>query len=210
MPSRPPPQPLPTASSSSLQVHTDTLPLFPLFAQLAFHIISAKLDGELAKVYGWIDELGGACVALDEALFVVTALKGRARLEKAIGRRAMVGAKPTTMLREQVNKRVVSTDYIHDSYQRALERRTTLSPWQEFVVVPRSGPSRPMFLDESPPKRRKVDALPDLELLPADVPFADLPKRCVERPCPLICVNQDIVSRFSSFPLTDQRHQANL
>jgi DNA polymerase mu len=73
-------------------VHAETPPLFPLFAQLTFHIIPAKLDGELSKVYGWIEDLGGECVALDQALFVVTALRGRARLKKAIGRPAMVSA----------------------------------------------------------------------------------------------------------------------
>lgn len=36
--------------------------------------------------------------------------------------------------------------------------------------------------------------LPDMELYPEDIKLPDIPKRCVLRPNPLVCVNQDIVS----------------
>ena len=92
MPSRPPAQPIPSASSSQI-IHPqtyETVRLLPLFAQLAFHVIPAKLDGELGKVYSWIEELGGRCVSAEEATFIVTALKGRARLEKLCSRDMLV------------------------------------------------------------------------------------------------------------------------
>jgi DNA polymerase mu len=64
--------------------------LLPFFAELTFHVIPAKLDGQLGKVYAWIEELGGRCVSAEEGTLVVTALKGRARLEKLISRDILV------------------------------------------------------------------------------------------------------------------------
>ena len=91
-PVRPPAQPLPTASSSEVlhPITHQTVRLLPFFAQLTFHVIPAKLEGELGKVYTWIEELGGRCVSAEEGTFVVTALKGRARLEKLLDRGLLV------------------------------------------------------------------------------------------------------------------------
>ena len=33
-----------------------------------------------------------------------------------------------------------------------------------------------------------------MEMLPEDVDFKTIPKYCVQRACPLVCVNQDIVN----------------
>lgn len=92
-PERPSAHPLPSASSSSVLhlPHQTKASLFPLFAELTFHIVPAKLDGELGKVYAWVEELGGRCVAVEEATFVITALRGRARIERAIGKRFVCG-----------------------------------------------------------------------------------------------------------------------
>jgi hypothetical protein len=38
------------------------------------------------------------------------------------------------------------------------------------------------------------DELPDMELLDPEVKFEDIPRLCVHRACPMISVNQDIVS----------------
>lgn len=54
---------------------------------------------------------------------------------------------------------------------------------------------------ESPPKRRRTE-LRDMSPLPDDIDFRELPKRCVERPCPLVCINQDIVR--AAFANADQ------
>jgi DNA polymerase mu len=42
-----------------------------------------------------------------------------------------------------------------------------------------------------------------MELYPEDVTLADIPKRCVERPSPLVCVNQDIVDAIK--PIYEDR-----
>lgn len=103
MPIRPPAQPLPTASSSEVlhPVTHETVRLLPLFAQLTFHVIPAKLDGELGKVYSWIEELGGRCVSAETATFLVTALKGRARLAKLLSRHLLVRSFMSRRLMEE-------------------------------------------------------------------------------------------------------------
>lgn len=91
MPTRPPLDALPTASSSSVIIHhAQEESLLPLLAQLSFHVVPAHIEGELSHVYSWIEELGGRCVSLDEGRYVVTALKGRMRLEKILGRNYLV------------------------------------------------------------------------------------------------------------------------
>lgn len=91
MPHRPGPEPIPAASSSSIIVqHVESTRLFPLFAQLSFHVVPAKIEGELGNVYSWIEELGGRCVNVEAGKYVVTALRGRARLERVLGRRYLV------------------------------------------------------------------------------------------------------------------------
>lgn len=88
MPSRPPVLPY-NSSSSSSQLHQNhsnpTHRLYPLFAQLSFHIVTAKIDEDLSRVYQCVDALGGKCVGPEQARFLITALKGRARLLRAIG-----------------------------------------------------------------------------------------------------------------------------
>ena len=91
MPTRPTLDALPSASSSSIALHhAQSSRLFPLFAQLSFHVIPAKLDGELSNVYSWIEELGGRCVSVESGRYVVTALKGRMRIERILSREYIV------------------------------------------------------------------------------------------------------------------------
>lgn len=56
-----------------------------MFARLTFYVISGKLDGELENLYRIIDELGGKVVSLEHARFVLTAIRGRPRLLRALG-----------------------------------------------------------------------------------------------------------------------------
>lgn len=52
--------------------------------------------------------------------------------------------------------------------------------------------------------RLAIDYLPDLEPYPVDISLEDIPKLCIFRPSPLICINQDIVSGGPSCPLEGQ------
>lgn len=78
-----------SSSSSQVQHNTQIHQLHPLFARLAFHIVTAKIE-DVGRVYQCVDELGGQNVSLDEARFVVTALQGRPRLLKALGSDVLV------------------------------------------------------------------------------------------------------------------------
>lgn len=58
--------------------------LVPVLAELTFYVVPAKLD--LASTRARIEELGGRVVGNKaEARIVVTALKGRPRLERVLG-----------------------------------------------------------------------------------------------------------------------------
>lgn len=86
MPSRPSLEAIPAASSSSTVILTQRpIPLYALFSRLTFYVVTAKIDEDLGKVYSCIEELGGKCVGLAQAKFVITALQGRPRLAKALG-----------------------------------------------------------------------------------------------------------------------------
>ena len=79
-------------SSTSEQVsrHRPVSRLYPLFAQLSFHVLPGKLDGQMGQIYDMIDDLGGKCVRMGQARFILTALRGRPRIERAIGNNADV------------------------------------------------------------------------------------------------------------------------
>lgn len=82
---RPSLEALPEASSSSIIVHPAiSEKLYPLLSQLSFHVVPANVD-DINNIYAWIEELGGRCVSADRAKYIVTALKGRPRLVRAIG-----------------------------------------------------------------------------------------------------------------------------
>ena len=107
MPTRPDIQAIEANSSSSVIIqHAQAAKLFPLLAQLSFHVIPAKLDGELGNVYSWIEELGGRCVGVNQGGYVVTALKGRMRLEKILGRSCMVGDMYERLIRDIKKDRI--------------------------------------------------------------------------------------------------------
>lgn len=81
--------PAASSSSSTLQLHHQSqgaLPLYPLFASLVFHVIPAKLESDLGIVYQSVEDLGGRCDGIEGARWIVTALKGRARLSKVLGK----------------------------------------------------------------------------------------------------------------------------
>lgn len=96
MPSRPPVHPY-TSSSTSTGVHGhhNAAPhqLYKLFANLTFHIIPAKLEDDLARIYQCIDELGGKCLGPEDAWVIVTALKGRQRLLRSLDQKWMVSSR---------------------------------------------------------------------------------------------------------------------
>ena len=81
----------------------------------------------------------------------------------------------------------------------------------DYLVLPIKEEEEPRFLSESsssdndeegddgrPKKRRRIskDKLPDLEMWDEDIELEDVPRLCIERPSPLICVNQDLVCRL--------------
>ncbi|KAL7421959.1 hypothetical protein Q5752_003731 [Cryptotrichosporon argae] len=196
MPARPPAQPLPSSSSSAL-AHAHALPrapLAPLFAQLTFFVVPPKIP-DLDRVYGAIEELGGKCVAVEDAWIVVTALQGRPRLARAVG--------------DGIDgKVVVSVEFVDEAHKRAIEALATGAiphlPSREPYLVrlgKRARSSTPV--DERAPRRRTSEGsrgqqdsglfLADVEAYDAGVRLAEIPRLAVERPSPLVCVNQDII-----------------
>ncbi|WVF71352.1 hypothetical protein IAT40_006156 [Kwoniella sp. CBS 6097] len=125
MPARPPAQPLPSSSSSSLAQHHHPLAgeknLYPLFANMTFYVIPAKLEADLQTIYSSIVELGGRCTRIEEAGLVVSAIKGRPRLIRSLGRE-WIDQKP-----------IVNPAYIQDTYTLALE----------YMTDPKADPYRP-------------------------------------------------------------------
>ena len=106
----------------------------------------------------------------------------------------------------------------------------TLPSYKGFLVIKPTWPDQPTILDDSnsdneagrPRKRRRTSRpslgedtfalgvegspagdLPDLEPFPGDVKLSDIPKRCVERASPLVCVNQDIIDAIK--PIYEDR-----
>ncbi|WWC89146.1 uncharacterized protein L201_004064 [Kwoniella dendrophila CBS 6074] len=120
MPTRPPVQPLPSSSSSSIQQrqqhHYDpSIPLYKLFSNLTFHIITAKLENELTKIYSCIDELGGKSVRIEDCKLIISAIKGKPRLIRSLG--------------EWFDKKTILTpEYISDAYTNALTYATQIDP----------------------------------------------------------------------------------
>jgi DNA polymerase mu len=140
---------------------------------------------------------------------------------------------------------VVSTDYIHVTYQLALQALVSESDippamprYTDYLILKPAWPTKPTFIDSSdsdsdahrPSKRRRTadtsigigdgaisgkgrfafgaegpraGNLPDIQLYPEDVQLDEIPKRCVERPSPLVCVNQDIVDAIK--PIYEDR-----
>ena len=94
MPDRPSLDSIPISTSSQIITHhgAPVHDLCPLFAELSFFILPPKLDEDMGRIYSIIDELGGTSVSIEEARVVVTALKGRPRLIKALGKEWIVGS----------------------------------------------------------------------------------------------------------------------
>ncbi|WVQ73950.1 hypothetical protein IAR50_003531 [Cryptococcus sp. DSM 104548] len=212
MPSRPPPQPYPSSSSSFLQQHA-AQSLYKLFTGITFHIVSAKLEEDMPRLYQCIAELGGRCDGVEDAWFIVTALKGKARLERSLDNH-WIESKP-----------ILTVNYIYDTYQVCLEAATSQTP-STPSLPPRDKyrlefkPRQSVDLASCPKpdthsqngsqgpssKRRRVEGGPtatklegdresedDMMLFGPHVRLEDIPASCVLRGSPLICVNQDIV-----------------
>jgi DNA polymerase mu len=81
---------VPESSSSGVIQTSRPHALYPLFSRLTFHVVPAKLDGDLARIYECIEELGGKHVSVEDARFVITGLQGRPRLLRAIGKEWIV------------------------------------------------------------------------------------------------------------------------
>ena len=100
----------------------------------------------------------------------------------------------------------MSANFVYDTYTAALEASTKgtiphLPNIEDYLVLPIK--SEPHLLSDTsdedtdtPRKRRRIDqgdTLPDLEMW-GDIELEDVPRLCIERPSPLVCVNQDLAS----------------
>jgi hypothetical protein len=91
-------------------------------------------------------------------------------------------------------KRKLHIRYLHSSIGGINNR-------EDYLVLPIK--SEPHLLsdtsdEDTPRKRRRIDqgdSLPDLEMW-GDIELEDVPRLCIERPSPLVCVNQDLASRL--------------
>jgi DNA polymerase mu len=121
-------------------------------------------------------------------------------------------------------KPILRAEYIYDTFQLALDAAVDTSgisgavphlpDRRKYLVNKGIGGgealkrTRSVTRDDEgflrPRKRRKGSPnwedekgeaeLPDMELFGEDIKFVDIPRLCVERASPLVCVNQDIVS----------------
>ena len=108
---------------------------------------------------------------------------------------------------------------MYDTYTQAIEastRRDTiphLPNIQDYLVLPvkqamtriLTDSSEDEALSDRPAKRRRTHVtvqLPDLEPFEEDVELEGIPRFCVERASPLVCINQDLVSSAGSPSLT--------
>ena len=107
---------------------------------------------------------------------------------------------------------ILSPEYVYDTYTRAIEASTkgetipNLPNIEDYLVLPVNKAETRILTDSSedeqssdrPAKRRRTDHraghLPDMEPFEEDVQLEDIPRYCVERASPLVCVNQDLVS----------------
>ncbi|KAK1924368.1 hypothetical protein DB88DRAFT_490154 [Papiliotrema laurentii] len=199
-------------SSTSEQVsrHRPVSRLYPLFAQLSFHVLPGKLDGQMGQIYDMIDDLGGKCVRMGQARFILTALRGRPRIERAIGNNA------------DTSSVVLDVEYVQETFRRCVEAASRgvlpkLPPRNDFI---RLRPFRERVLGDSvvtgasrkrrrsssavhPKHQEETSDAEDIALLDPDIKLQDIPRYCVERPCPLVCVNQDIINAIK--PIYDER-----
>ena len=196
IPPRPSLQSLPDSTSSNLFTHTASPNrLYPLFAGLTFHVLPAKIP-DIARVYDSIDELGGKCVALKHARIIITAIRGRPRLVRALG---------AAVLDYRANS-ILGIEFVDDTYEECL-RTSVDNPdgskvphlpsrrkYRVISPIPPSPESQEPSLADGRKRKREASEEGDMDMLLEDVKLADIPKWCVLRACPLVCVNQDIAS----------------
>ena len=116
----------------------------------------------------------------------------------------------------------MAVEYIYDTFQRCLDAANAGSedpphlPTRDAYIIS----TRESKLKRTAPidshgevcvvrKRRRIEfdaldelaidpTLPDMQPFPMDVRLEDIPRLCVERASPLVCVNQDIVRSWCS------------
>ncbi|WOO81108.1 DNA-directed DNA/RNA polymerase mu [Vanrija pseudolonga] len=212
--------PLRPSASSSSSVSVSRSPsqapasIVPLFAELTFYVVPAKLEGRIVAVYAQIDALGGQRTArAEDADYVLTALHGIPRLERVLGRNLAA----LNLLR---------IEFVADTYARCVSPATfpRLPKWDEYRIATtrrKRSPSVELLDGPSPAKKPKVVAAaedgaagsgfgdwdaaqpPDVAPYSAAMPFKDIPKLACERPCPLTCPNQDIIDAIK--PIFEER-----
>lgn len=137
---------------------------------------------------------------------------------KMDGKLSLVNDNTSVLTRyPQETKQIVNVGYIFDAYQACLEHAVSpkmptpklplrknyllhvLSKEQSPIKISyRPDPGDPSISQRSA-KRRKVNDgyvaayRGDMTPLEEDVPLEDIPASCAQRPCPLVCINQDIV-----------------
>jgi hypothetical protein len=75
------------------------------------------------------------------------------------------------------------------------EKRSWESSVEILEVEPARARKRPRLSEPEDPKTPGEDTIPDVKEYDEDLRLSDMPRMCVQRACPLICPNQDIVSR---------------
>lgn len=173
---RPPLRPSASSSSSvsvSRSPSNASASIVPLFAELTFYVVPAKLEGAIASVYAQIDALGGQRTArAEDADYVLTALHGIPRLERVLGRNLV-----RCVLDDSLHPRPRSTSSASSSSptrMRAASHQKASPACQAgtSIVSPRRGASARRASNSSTaqaqPRRRKLH----LSLLPTTVPPA--------------------------------------
>nr|XP_031863438.1 uncharacterized protein CI109_001314 [Kwoniella shandongensis]KAA5530510.1 hypothetical protein CI109_001314 [Kwoniella shandongensis] len=163
MPTRPPAHPYSSSSTSSRILHPSNPihRLYPLFAGLTFHIITAKLESEIGRIYECIDDLGGKCVGVEECKIVVSAIKGRARLLRSL-RKEWIDTKP-----------IVTVQYIFDTYQTCLESASSstiphLLPRSKYQILLSAPAPAPTSVPVFPPKLPRFISSDDEDMKPVN------------------------------------------
>lgn len=132
----------------------------------------------------------------------------------------------------------MSVAYVSDTYDCA-KAGEDLPPRSGYLVFParersrsrsvevvekkrrRSWESSIEVLEAMPAKRARINEgehahedrpLPDVVPRPENVKLGDIPRMCVERACPLVCPNQDIVSPWRAWRMSgsDSAHSLTL
>ncbi|BEJ16312.1 hypothetical protein CspHIS471_0509170 [Cutaneotrichosporon sp. HIS471] len=209
------------ATSSSSGHHTPEGPaLPPLLAEISVFVVPAKMD--MVQAVSQIEALGGErALRPEDARVIITALRGRPRLERVLGNAVdTVPILRAEFLSDAYSRAQATGDVLpslpkRDDYRIPLRRRSV------SVEIPSTSASKRPLSSTSPitpSKRHKVkspktlqmsgaepgtDSVPnmpahkpsleDITLYSPDIRFRTIPRLAVQRPSPLTCPNQDII-----------------